>query len=360
MRDKRTLEIIIITYNRSVFLDYTLSAILGSDFCTLPITVLDNCSTDDTEIVCKKYSGLHHNIKIIRHKKNIGASANYLRAVEIASCEYAWVLCDDDVYDFSYAKDVLDTIERRSADLIFVGSWERILGQGESFSIQQYYDEFCKYFSIGLYIPSVIFRVEKFNAALIRKGYLNSSNLFPHFSFILECYENDLNLYVSKKQILYCADDGVHGFSKLDLTVSYLNLSEQIKTSLLRNRFIDETVFHNEGFLLLIGRVIVAKAEYGDPLVYNSGGSYFYRVLFTVFRLNLLSMRHRLWFVLSAIASLTPRPLCKIIANVFAKKIMNKYNEDLPEEILKLRRERLLTCSFEDRAMEQIERMKNT
>jgi glycosyltransferase involved in cell wall biosynthesis len=95
------LEILLITYDRAKDLEKTLNQVLNSPFKNCKITVIDNCSPDDTPQVCAYFQKLFSNLEIIRHKKNIGSSPNYLRAVELSSSNYTWVLCDDDTFDFS-------------------------------------------------------------------------------------------------------------------------------------------------------------------------------------------------------------------------------------------------------------------
>ena len=49
------MEIILITYNRSKYLDNTLNQFLNSPFKNCKFTVLDNCSPDNTPEICAKY-----------------------------------------------------------------------------------------------------------------------------------------------------------------------------------------------------------------------------------------------------------------------------------------------------------------
>ena len=70
------LELILITYNRDSYLDKTLEQLLDSPFKNCKITILDNCSPDNTPEICKKYVGKFPNMIIKRHNINIGGNAN--------------------------------------------------------------------------------------------------------------------------------------------------------------------------------------------------------------------------------------------------------------------------------------------
>ena len=98
------LQLFLITYNRKKKLQFTLDSLLNSPVAKYDITVLDNASTDGTSEMLDEYAEKHENIKHVRHNVNIGGNANICRAFEMAaSCgkKYAWILCDDDRYDWS-------------------------------------------------------------------------------------------------------------------------------------------------------------------------------------------------------------------------------------------------------------------
>ena len=116
------MEIILITYNRSKYLDNTLNQFLNSPFKNCKFTVLDNCSPDNTPDICAKYEKLFPNMHIVRHSTNIGGNANILRAVETSESKYTWILGDDDNYDFSTVDDVIDAVVSDKYDFIYVTS----------------------------------------------------------------------------------------------------------------------------------------------------------------------------------------------------------------------------------------------
>src|SRR4051812_46629261 len=115
-----TLELFVFTYNRANSLQAFLDAFSNSPFRDCRITVLDNCSTDRTPDVCRGMSGRFRDLRHIRHPKNIGGLANYLRAIELASTEYAWVLTDDDHFEFD-CEDLLEKLQSSSVDVVSVG-----------------------------------------------------------------------------------------------------------------------------------------------------------------------------------------------------------------------------------------------
>lgn len=109
---KNKLDIFLVTFNRKDKLCKTLEAIFSksSPIKDFDITILDNNSDDGTSELIDKYCEHHSNIKHIRHNRNIGANANIARCYELTTKEYMWILCDDDIYDWSSWNEVEEAV----------------------------------------------------------------------------------------------------------------------------------------------------------------------------------------------------------------------------------------------------------
>lgn len=71
---KPLLSICIPTYNRCEYLKKSIETIISQkEFSDedVEIVISDNCSTDDTEIVCKKYAEQYENIKYFKNQENV-------------------------------------------------------------------------------------------------------------------------------------------------------------------------------------------------------------------------------------------------------------------------------------------------
>ena len=246
---EKNLEILIITYNRSADLENTFNQLIKSPFSKCKITVLDNCSNDDTPNICIKYQKQFPQMKIMRHKKNIGAAANYLRAVESSESLYTWVLCDDDKLDFSACSDIIEAIETRNYDLISVGhpsysNWNR----GEETTTKKLIDDNATYFTTLSFIPSSIYKTELYDSICIHKSYDNIHTLFPHFAFITKSVENNFSIYVSKKEIVIRDNHNNPGFSSLEWLNGWINSCSLIEDKKIRHKAVYEISF--DSFLL--------------------------------------------------------------------------------------------------------------
>lgn len=98
---QKLLTIAIPTFNRAELLDKQLSwlaqAIKGCE-SDCEILISDNCSTDNTEFVIKKWQAIISNVsfKSNRNNKNIGLMSNITYCINNASSKYLWVIGDDD------------------------------------------------------------------------------------------------------------------------------------------------------------------------------------------------------------------------------------------------------------------------
>ena len=229
MKIENKLEIVIITYNRSQLLDNTLAQFLVSPFKDCKITILNNCSTDNTISVCEKYLNKFSDISLSTNRINIGADANILRAVEIVSLDYLWIVCDDDDYDFSYCDDIIDSIANDKVDIINIGAhledeWKY---GGQLKSVKEFVNAGYPFFKAASFVPNNIFRVKKFLPYIIA-GYKNVTNMYPHMPYLLSNYFLDNLLYISKNRIV-TAGIAAQNYNSKDWVQGWLNTSNLLK-----------------------------------------------------------------------------------------------------------------------------------
>ena len=105
MTRKPFFSIVIPTYNRSADLRFALFCILRQSFSDYEIVVSDNCSTDDTEDVVKKF----HNKKIcyFRNPENLLIDLSQRKAVERAKGTYVFLHGDDDFLPYSNTLEIV-------------------------------------------------------------------------------------------------------------------------------------------------------------------------------------------------------------------------------------------------------------
>jgi glycosyltransferase involved in cell wall biosynthesis len=83
-------------HNGGHYLRLAIEAILNQTFTDYELVISDNCSMDDTQLVCKEFAGSDARIRYMRQPRNLGAAPNHNLLVDHASGEYfMWVMHDD-------------------------------------------------------------------------------------------------------------------------------------------------------------------------------------------------------------------------------------------------------------------------
>lgn len=123
----QNIDIFLITYNRLNLLKRTMDQILSdsSPIKDYSITIIDNNSTDGTYDYLLELQKNNTNLEVIKNIRNIGGNANICRAYEFSltkPAEYIWVLCDDDLYDFTDWWQVEKEIQKKT-DVICVSNY---------------------------------------------------------------------------------------------------------------------------------------------------------------------------------------------------------------------------------------------
>lgn len=190
LQDK--LEIFFITYNRKQYLKKTFDQIFSkaSPIKILPITILDNCSTDGTSELITSYCKKYNNIKHIRHKKNIGGNANIVRAFELASKKYFWILCDDDIFNWTYWEEILEGI-KNNADVILT---ER-RSSSHKLQIPYIINELA-------FCPSGIYKTENLTSTVLQNSFINIYTSFPHLALACHLVNENKVFFVPKHTVL--------------------------------------------------------------------------------------------------------------------------------------------------------------
>lgn len=248
------IELFIFTYNRAPFLENTLKQLAEGPFGLCKITVVDNASTDGTTEVCQRMAKVIPQFRHVRHRANLGCSANYLRAVELAGSLYTWVLCDDDSFDFSKAGDVVEKVLEGKLDMISVGvHGHNLIGGTLTTSRQLALTQ--EYFLWHSFIACLIFKTEHFDSYNLTEGYHNADTLLPHFMFNANMAIKDVGIYISKEKVITKGNN--FGYAPLQFMVGWLKGCNKIPDKVLRKKCMHEVLggknfWQNTIFAILI------------------------------------------------------------------------------------------------------------
>jgi len=118
------LSICIPTWNKAASLEKTLGMIIGQIDGyegIIEIVISDNCSSDNTGEIGRKYAVKHSYIKYYRNHINIGFDRNVDSAIKKSSGEFVWILADDDFIEKdAISKIVAVIVNNPEINLIFL------------------------------------------------------------------------------------------------------------------------------------------------------------------------------------------------------------------------------------------------
>lgn len=285
---KRKLSIFLITYNRKEKLKATLDSLMVSPVSSLDIVVLDNASTDGTSEVLDGYAKKYKNITHVRHRTNIGGNANICRAFEMAvTCgkEYAWILCDDDKYDFSNW-DAVKAAIKGGDDAILV---ERKIDFPENNKLPYIINTMA-------FLPSTIYKTKNITSQVIQNMYVNLYTSFPHLALGCSLLNNNAQFGILEKPIVYQdvlmefhkgTNEQIHHRQKnVNLFSGYISSYQMIQDKKLRRDCCD---------VLWLGKSFF----YSMRAFWKTNGLYGYNICDVW---NSLSSRQKLSFVFAGIS----------------------------------------------------------
>ncbi|MBO7612149.1 MAG: glycosyltransferase family 2 protein [Elusimicrobia bacterium] len=182
------LEIFIITYNRIEKLGYTLNRILEGPIKNYDIKILDNCSDDGTKEFCEDFIEKHDNFKYVRNKINIGLSGNIIRAMELASKKWLWILCDDDDYDWDNWEEI-ETALKQDYDIVHTTYSEGFRSEEYPYLINE-----------EAFIPTCIYNTKHITPLTMQNAYAMAYTLLPHHAIGCKVINEKGKIFVPKKR----------------------------------------------------------------------------------------------------------------------------------------------------------------
>lgn len=117
------ISVILSIYNAEDCLERCVNSVLRQSFRNIEIILIDDGSTDQSNILCDEYAKNDSRIKVV-HKKNGGVSSARNKGLEIASGEYIMFLDSDDTFAPHACEVLLKIITEKKADCVICGTKE--------------------------------------------------------------------------------------------------------------------------------------------------------------------------------------------------------------------------------------------
>lgn len=240
---------VLITYNRASCLENTLTAFLEAGLATMELVVLDNASDDSTPEVVKSFQSRWPALRYQRNKVNIGGNPNYLRALEVGTSDYCWVIGDDDKWFLDDMSELISVLNAGRADVIRLGWLVPDEERGNLLTIAELAGKENLFFASVSMISSVIVR-RSLITGFLPESYLNVGDVYPQLvPFFKNAQATNLTVYSVRKDVMTHTPSLEAGYFLLDLEwiACYCRSSRFLEAPELRDKVIRELMVYLEG-----------------------------------------------------------------------------------------------------------------
>jgi glycosyltransferase involved in cell wall biosynthesis len=138
MSTKPLVSIGLFLYNGDRFLEAAIDSFLNQTFRDFELIISDNCSTDRSDEICRRYAAQDSRIRYYRNERNMGAGWNVRRVYELATGKYFKQAAHDDMIQPDYLRQCVDALEADES-LVLAHSLTRVIDENGQF-IENYDD----------------------------------------------------------------------------------------------------------------------------------------------------------------------------------------------------------------------------
>ena len=111
-------DIILPSYNKDIYLEETINSIIHQEFNNWKLIIIDNCSTDNSREIIRKYSG-NEKISTFFLKKNMGVSFSRNLGVRLSDSKYISFIDADDIWNNSKLQNQIEFMEKNNYNFTY-------------------------------------------------------------------------------------------------------------------------------------------------------------------------------------------------------------------------------------------------
>lgn len=111
------ISVIVSVYNTEKYIEKCLDSLLNQTYSNIEIVVINDCSTDGSLKILKKYAKKYDNMVLIENKENKGLSYSRNVGLEKATGEYIGYIDSDDYVDSTYYEQMMKAIKKEKSEI---------------------------------------------------------------------------------------------------------------------------------------------------------------------------------------------------------------------------------------------------
>lgn len=117
-------------FNGDDHLEQAIVSILSQTYTDFEFVISDNASTDRTEEICRHYAAKDPRINYFRNPKNMGATQNWYRVLDLAAGQYFASVAHDDLYAPGYMEKCISVLDQDPSIIVCYSKTSIIDEQG--------------------------------------------------------------------------------------------------------------------------------------------------------------------------------------------------------------------------------------
>ena len=179
-------SIVLVTYNRAEFLPRTLDCILEQTYKNFELFICDDCSSDATPDICRRYEAQDKRIQYVRNQTNLAMPGNLNSGIRRCSGEVVAILHDGDIYHPAIIeKWRAALLEYPTAGFVF-NIYRHLSPDGKSGALT---DTFSRFLNGSYFLEKICFRDRDLDCpvwgtVMARRAVLNQMGLLnPRYGF---------------------------------------------------------------------------------------------------------------------------------------------------------------------------------
>lgn len=110
MNQEKRVSVVMCTYNGEKYLREQIDSILSQTYPIYELIIQDDCSTDRTVEIVRKYQKNNSNIKLFQNKTNLGFNENFKDVIYKASGDFVAISDQDDIWELDKIKKQVEFI----------------------------------------------------------------------------------------------------------------------------------------------------------------------------------------------------------------------------------------------------------
>lgn len=194
MKNNKLLTIAIPTYNRAPFLEESLKRIcfqIKGYEDVVELLVSDNCSSDNTMQVIKKFQNEGTAIIYNRNSVNRGMDGNFVYCFQNATSKYVWILGDDDYLVEGTISRIIELIQNEEYGLIHLSC----AATNASYGQEVYVDK-------SKFVGDISFMITFISANIVRTKYVSQIDFDKYLGTYFTLIPVYLTAAISEKKNL--------------------------------------------------------------------------------------------------------------------------------------------------------------